>query len=277
MAKTRGAKTPTPSAHSMTEAPQAPTMPPSEDGVPPSPPQASSSCPKKSVSRPPTKKARVSGPVESSEPPQPQPPTIESQIPYGMTPEPPIKGNLDCRARPFHSELCFDKETFRHQPELRDSFHLLQRASKDTIGRAATTTITVFTPEATSSTPPTTPGTPPVVPATSAPPPSESSITISSSEFRGLSIRAHQDQLIATQTQHTVVLRQIHQQLGILSPPEHGMPPPSEPIDPSQDTPPAEQTVSHEKTTIGEIETPILSIQISTVEPSSPHDPSTTT
>ena len=39
----------------------------------------------------------------------------------------PIEGNLDCRARPFHSELCFDRETFRHQPELRDSFHLLQR------------------------------------------------------------------------------------------------------------------------------------------------------
>ncbi|RVW12249.1 hypothetical protein CK203_117478 [Vitis vinifera] len=52
-------------------------------------------------------------------------PTTESQIPSGMTPElvirrpmvtqPPIEGNLDCRARPFHSELCFDKETFRFQ------------------------------------------------------------------------------------------------------------------------------------------------------------------
>ena len=44
-----------------------------------------------------------------------------------MVTQPPIEGNLDCRARPFHSELCFDKETFRLQPELRDSFHLLQR------------------------------------------------------------------------------------------------------------------------------------------------------
>ena len=44
-----------------------------------------------------------------------------------MVTQPPIEGNLDCRARPFHSELCFDIETFRHQPELRDSFHLLQR------------------------------------------------------------------------------------------------------------------------------------------------------
>ncbi|KAL6327792.1 hypothetical protein AAG906_025657 [Vitis piasezkii] len=38
----------------------------------------------------------------------------------------PIEGNLDCRARPFHSELCFDTATFRLQPELKDSFHLLQ-------------------------------------------------------------------------------------------------------------------------------------------------------
>ena len=44
-----------------------------------------------------------------------------------MVTQPPIEGNLDCRARPFHSELCFDRETFRHQPELGDSFHLLQR------------------------------------------------------------------------------------------------------------------------------------------------------
>ncbi|RVW71058.1 hypothetical protein CK203_061485 [Vitis vinifera] len=80
-------------------------------------------------------------PAPSSEPPaepQPsQPPPAESQIPSGMAPEvlirrpmvaqPPIEGNLDCRARPFHSELCFNTTTFRFQPELRDSFHLLQR------------------------------------------------------------------------------------------------------------------------------------------------------
>ena len=135
---------------SMTEPPQPPAMPPSEDGAPSSPlqrryqtkkppitPRASSSCPKKSISCPLAKKARVSGPVEPSEPPQPQPPTTESQIPSRMTPEviikgpmvtqPPIEGNLDCRGKPFHSELCFDMETFRQQPELRDSFHLLQR------------------------------------------------------------------------------------------------------------------------------------------------------
>ena len=51
---------------------------------------------------------------------------------------------------------------------------------------------------------------------------------------------AHQDQLIATQTQHTAILRLIQQHLGILSPPEHDMLGPLEPTDPSQDAPPAE-------------------------------------
>ncbi|RVW67229.1 hypothetical protein CK203_063300 [Vitis vinifera] len=130
MAKTRGAQTPSPSARntrprtstmrdSMSEAPQASAIPPSEGGMPPSPSQR-----RYETRRPPTT-------------PEPQPPTTESQIPIVMTPEgiirrpmvtqPPIEGNLDCQARPFHSELCFDRETFRHQLELRDSFHLLQR------------------------------------------------------------------------------------------------------------------------------------------------------
>ena len=104
---------------------------------------ASSSQAKKSGSGPPKKKAKVSEPIDLSKPssepelePRPsQPPAKESQIPSGMTPEvvirhpmvtqPPIKGNLDCRARPFHSKLCFDTTTFRLQLELRDSFHLL--------------------------------------------------------------------------------------------------------------------------------------------------------
>ena len=117
--------------------------------------KASSLKAKKSGSGPPKKKAKVSEPSDltetSSKPelepqpsqppvkkPQPsQPPAKESQIPSGMTSEvvircpmvtqPPIKGNLDCKARPFHSELCFDIATFRLQLELRDSFHLLQR------------------------------------------------------------------------------------------------------------------------------------------------------
>ena len=44
-----------------------------------------------------------------------------------MLTQPPIEGNLDCRARPFHSELCFDIATFRLQPELAQSFNLLRR------------------------------------------------------------------------------------------------------------------------------------------------------
>ncbi|RVW24064.1 hypothetical protein CK203_091341 [Vitis vinifera] len=77
-------------------------------------------------------------PSSEPQPPQPpQPPPTDSQIPSGMTPEmiikrpmltqPPIEGNLDCRARPFHSELCFDVAAFKLQPQLRDSFHLLRR------------------------------------------------------------------------------------------------------------------------------------------------------
>ena len=44
-----------------------------------------------------------------------------------MVTQSPIEGNLDCRARSFHSELCFDMDTFRQQLELTDSFHLLQK------------------------------------------------------------------------------------------------------------------------------------------------------
>ncbi|RVW58847.1 hypothetical protein CK203_101787 [Vitis vinifera] len=85
-------------------------------------------------------------PTKRSHPPakKPQPsqtPARESQIPSGMTPEvaircpmvtqPPIEGNLDCKARPFHSELCFDITTFRIHPELRESFRLLQRYHRE--------------------------------------------------------------------------------------------------------------------------------------------------
>ena len=163
MAKTRGAKSSSPSSRLrapretpvqgfILEPPQPLAVPPSVEDAPLTSPSrryetrrlsttpgASSSHAKKLGSRPPKKKAKVSAPIESLEPssePQPsQPPATESQIPSGMTPkvvsrrpmvtQPPIEGNLDCRARPFHSELCFDTATFRLQPELRDSFHLL--------------------------------------------------------------------------------------------------------------------------------------------------------
>ncbi|RVW84622.1 hypothetical protein CK203_044577 [Vitis vinifera] len=54
------------------------------------------------------------------------------------------------------------------------------------------------------------------------------------------------------------------------------MPIPSEPTDPSQGPPLAEQTMTPEETTIGHIEASIPSVQTSTAEPSSPHDPPTT-
>ena len=76
-------------------------------------------------------------PAPPVEPKEPQPPLPEPQIPSEIAPEavirrpmltqPPIEGNLDCRARPFHSKLCFDTATFRLQPELAQSFNLLRR------------------------------------------------------------------------------------------------------------------------------------------------------
>ncbi|RVW20226.1 hypothetical protein CK203_112026 [Vitis vinifera] len=51
----------------------------------------------------------------------------ETVIRRPMIAGPPIEGNLDCRDRSFHSETYFDIEALRQQPELRDSFRLLQR------------------------------------------------------------------------------------------------------------------------------------------------------
>ncbi|RVW69114.1 hypothetical protein CK203_060672 [Vitis vinifera] len=90
-------------------------------------------------------------------------------------------------------------------------------------------------------------------------------------------VHAHQDQLIATQTQHTAILRQIQQHLGIYHHLSMNMPGPSGSTDPSQDIPPAEQTVAPEEMTTGQIETPIPSTQTFIADPSSPHDPPTTT
>ncbi|RVW94307.1 hypothetical protein CK203_037927 [Vitis vinifera] len=70
----------------------------------------------------PEPKSQVAIPQEES-----QGMTPEVLIRCPMVTQPPIEGNLDYRARPFHSELCFDTTTFRLQLELKDSFHLLQR------------------------------------------------------------------------------------------------------------------------------------------------------
>ncbi|RVW87065.1 hypothetical protein CK203_048373 [Vitis vinifera] len=351
----------------MSEAPQAPTIPPSEGGVPLSPRQhryetkrppttlgANTSRPKKSVRRPPAKKARVASQEESSTPPQPQPPIIESQIPSGMTPEviirrlmrfiPPTaeipfgapddsQGLLLSRvALDFYLSMttrrvwehivihltidgCHGILGTRHIVEaLHIPYELLERRRicrelfildkwnhltayvappraptmptplelpqdeqppqaqqaeipTKIIPLVPTTPSTVPMLKATSSAPPTTPETPPVVPATSAPLPSESTITISTLEFRGL---CHTLQTLTT-------TQSIQQHLGILSPPEHDMLGPSEPTTPSQEVTPAEQTMPHEEATTVEIETPIQSTQTTIVEPLSPHDPPTTT
>ncbi|RVW67922.1 hypothetical protein CK203_063505 [Vitis vinifera] len=79
------------------------------------------------------------------------------------------------------------------------------------------------------------------------------------------------------QTQHTAIISQIQKHLGILPPPKHDMPGPSEPTAPSEEATPAEKTMPHEETTTVEIKTPIQSTQETTSESSSPHDPLITT
>ena len=123
---------------------EAPTIPSSEGGVPSNPPQRryatrrppTSPPSEPSVRRIPPKRIRTSSPGELSRHSQPNPraPT-DSQHPSGIFPEaiikrpmvtaPPIEGNSDYRARPFHFELYFDLKAMRQQPELRDSFGLL--------------------------------------------------------------------------------------------------------------------------------------------------------
>ncbi|KAL6325921.1 hypothetical protein AAG906_038412 [Vitis piasezkii] len=120
--------------------PFAPRIPPSEGGeaTRPSSPASqrkyetrrpattlgpTTSRPESSVRRSLAKRARTSGPGESSrafEPP------ADSELPFALSPESIIKrpmvttrlieGNSDCRARPFHSELHFDKEAMRQYP-----------------------------------------------------------------------------------------------------------------------------------------------------------------
>ncbi|RVW58413.1 hypothetical protein CK203_114370 [Vitis vinifera] len=74
---------------------------------------------------PPIKKVKTSEPGESSGAPwdsQSQPPPTRRPIASS-----PIKGNSDCRSRAFHVEAYFDHSILRQQPELRDSYRLLER------------------------------------------------------------------------------------------------------------------------------------------------------
>ena len=126
-------------------------------------------------------------------------------------------------------------------------------------------------PEVPPSAPQATPHTPPVIPPTSEPSPSaEPRIAIPIIEYRGLchtfqalaisqsiltqqmaALRAHQEQIITTQAQHTTILRQIQHHLGIISVPKHATPSPPEQ---SQAPPFVDQTMPPEEPTIGKTE-----------------------
>ncbi|WKA13081.1 hypothetical protein VitviT2T_030414 [Vitis vinifera] len=103
------------------QASQALTVPSSEGRVPSSPPQRWTS---------------GLGETSSQAPANSQAPE-DIQRPSGIAPEviikrpmvttPLIPGNSDYRAKPFHFELYFDMEAMRQQPNLWDSFGLLQR------------------------------------------------------------------------------------------------------------------------------------------------------
>nr|CAN71404.1 hypothetical protein VITISV_015449 [Vitis vinifera] len=137
MARTKGAKSSSPSSSKrvLREAPvQGPTSEPLR-------PKAASPPARRYLTRSGAQSSPAPSSASSSEPPaelqEHQPPLSEFQIPSGIDPEvlikrpmltqPSIEGNLDCRARPFHSELCFDTATFELRSELVDSFHLLRR------------------------------------------------------------------------------------------------------------------------------------------------------
>ena len=103
---------------------------------PPTTPGATTLRSESSVRCPPAKRVKTSGPSESFRVSQLKPPA-DFEVPTDMSSESiirrpmlttwPIEGNSDCRARPFHSKLYFDQEVMRQQPELRDSYGILQR------------------------------------------------------------------------------------------------------------------------------------------------------
>ena len=89
---------------------------------------------------PPSKRARTSGPEESSRSrPEPLPPPADQSpspqlSPYSRITRPmfncdPIPGNVNCRARDFHGESYYDMPALAVNPLLRDSMWLVQRYS----------------------------------------------------------------------------------------------------------------------------------------------------
>ena len=107
--------------------------------TPPSPPH-----PRPSQRAPPSKRARTSGPRESSSfrPQEPQSPLHQgptgsppldlspaSIIPWPLFHYNPILGNADCSERDLHDEVYYNFPSFSIDPELRDSMLLVQRCS----------------------------------------------------------------------------------------------------------------------------------------------------
>ena len=107
--------------------------------VPPSPPH-----PRPTRRAPPSKRARNSGPGESSSsrPQEPHSPPNRGRagdLPLDLSPASiirrpffhydPIAGNSDCSTRDLHSEVYYDLPAFAEDPELRDSMRLVQRYS----------------------------------------------------------------------------------------------------------------------------------------------------
>ncbi|RVW61767.1 hypothetical protein CK203_064858 [Vitis vinifera] len=133
MPKTRGGSTTAPQSSQRAAPVRAPLDAPSH--LPDSAPQskyhtrrasATSVAPPQIPPRsPPTKKAKTSKPGESSRAPR----DSQSQPSSARRPRPslPIEGNSDCQSRDFHVEAYFDHSLMRQQPELRDSYRLLER------------------------------------------------------------------------------------------------------------------------------------------------------
>ncbi|RVW91377.1 hypothetical protein CK203_035439 [Vitis vinifera] len=160
MARTRGAKSSSPSNRkkslrkepvpdSAPEPSQPKAIPPPVKPAPPKPPArryltslpnsitgSNSSAVSSSLAESLPVPSPVPSPAPQEKSQEPQAPLPEPQIPAEtaleevirrpMLPQPPIEGNLDCRTRPFHSELCFDLAAFRVRPELAQSFQLLR-------------------------------------------------------------------------------------------------------------------------------------------------------
>ncbi|RVW25146.1 hypothetical protein CK203_117327 [Vitis vinifera] len=123
----------------------------------------------------------------------------------------------------------------------------------DTTPPAPAAHTSVHMPEAIHPTSPITQGAPPVMPAALAPPPSsEPTVTMAT-------IRAHQDQIIATQAQHTTILHQIQQHLSMQTPFGHERSAPSEPLVPDEESLPAEQPIPERRSEQSHHMTPLIS------------------